>query len=128
MRATIDNDKTSAWAVDPQFGKNHAARFELETPIGFEGGTVLTFTLEFNNNTGHGIGRPRLSLGTQTGASSRGQPVPEAVRAALARLDAEPKRSRPSRSSQALWPGIDCAIRSGAAEPQGRGASPHRTA
>ncbi len=96
VRAAIDNDKNSAWAIDPQFGKNHAAVFDLESPVGFEGGTVLTFTLEFNNNTGHGIGRPRLAVATQTGTLPLdGQPVPEAVREVLARLDPLPKGSSP---------------------------------
>ena len=64
IAAAIDNDKKSAWAIDPEFGKNHAASFEFEKPLGFEGGTVLTFTLKFENNDGHNIGRPRLSLTT----------------------------------------------------------------
>src|SRR5262249_22297962 len=58
VKATIDDDKKSAWAVDPEFGKDHAAVFETETDVGFDGGTLLTFTLEFNNNNGHNIGRP----------------------------------------------------------------------
>ncbi|MBV9470366.1 MAG: PSD1 domain-containing protein, partial [Abitibacteriaceae bacterium] len=67
VAAAIDGDATSGWAVDPQFGKDQAAVFETYKPIGFAGGTVLTFTLKFDNNTGHSIGRPRLSLTTQTG-------------------------------------------------------------
>ncbi|HTN76193.1 MAG TPA: PSD1 and planctomycete cytochrome C domain-containing protein, partial [Pirellulaceae bacterium] len=58
----IDGDKKSAWALDPQFGKDHAAVFETAANLGFESGTKLTFTLEFNNNQQHNIGRPRLSL------------------------------------------------------------------
>lgn len=64
VAATIDADKKSAWAVDPQFGKDHSAAYEFETPIGFDGGTALTFTLEFKNNNGHQIGRPRLAITT----------------------------------------------------------------
>ena len=44
------------------FAKSHAAAFAFERAVGFAGGTKLTVTLSFNNNTGHGIGRPRLSL------------------------------------------------------------------
>src|SRR5205823_13695282 len=58
----IDGDKKTGWAIDPQFGKDHAATFELEQPVGFEGGTVLTFTLEFQGNNHHTIGRPRISI------------------------------------------------------------------
>ncbi|HEV7223138.1 MAG TPA: DUF1553 domain-containing protein, partial [Pirellulales bacterium] len=64
VAGAIDDDAGSAWAVDPEFGKNHAAVFECETPIGFDGGARLTFTLKFDNNTGHSIGRPRLSVTT----------------------------------------------------------------
>jgi hypothetical protein len=62
IRAALIGDGKSAWAVDPQFGKDHAGVFETETSLGFEGGTVLTFTLQFKTNTGHNIGRPRLSV------------------------------------------------------------------
>jgi mono/diheme cytochrome c family protein len=64
VKAAIDNDAKSAWAIDPQFGKDHAAVFDTEKPMGFPGGTTLTFTLQFQNNTGHNIGRPRLSIST----------------------------------------------------------------
>jgi len=59
--ATIDPDGTSAWAIDPKFGVNHAALWELDSPIE-QAGVTLTFTLKFQNNVGHGIGRPRLSV------------------------------------------------------------------
>jgi hypothetical protein len=64
VAAAIDDNATSSWAVDPQFGKDHAAVFEFDQPLGFDGGTLLTFTLSFSNNTEHAIGRPRLSLTT----------------------------------------------------------------
>ena len=60
----IDGDKKTGWAIDPQFGKDHAATFELQHPVGFDGGTVLTFTLDFQGNNRHAIGRPRLSITT----------------------------------------------------------------
>jgi hypothetical protein len=62
----IDADGTSGWAVDPQFGKDHAAVLAFAQPIGFPGGTTLTVTMRFNNNLRHGMGRPRLSLTTGT--------------------------------------------------------------
>jgi cytochrome c553 len=84
VRAAIDNDAKSAWAVDPQFGKDHAAVFDTQTPVGFEGGSVLTFTLRFQNNDGHNIGRPRLSLTTARGALAlTGAAIPESVPQAL---------------------------------------------
>jgi mono/diheme cytochrome c family protein len=90
VKAAIDGDRNSAWAVDPQFGKDHAAVFETETDIGFDGGTVLTFTLEFNTNTGHGIGRPRLALSTAPRpVGLDGDGIPQEVQPILARLDAD---------------------------------------
>lgn len=79
--AAIDGDKTSSWAVDPQFGKDHSIAFDTDGEPGFEGGTLLTFTLEFNNNRSHSIGRPRLAISTAS------RPVPldaEAVPAEVA--------------------------------------------
>ncbi len=64
VSAAIDDDPKSGWAVDPEFGKDHAAIFRIESPVGFDGGTVLTVTLSFDVNTGHGIGRTRLSTST----------------------------------------------------------------
>lgn len=62
VKFAIDEDKQTAWAVDPQFGKDHAATFEFTEPLKLDAAARLTFTLEFNNNTKHSIGRPRLSL------------------------------------------------------------------
>jgi hypothetical protein len=64
VKLTIDGDPKSGWAVDPQFGKDHAARFEFEKPIGFDGGTKITATLAFNGNHKHNLGRVRLSVAT----------------------------------------------------------------
>ena len=64
IAASLDDNPKSGWAVDPQFGKDHAAAFDIDKPIGFEGGTKLTFTLDFQVNNLHNIGRPRLSIST----------------------------------------------------------------
>ena len=62
VAAAIDADGKSSWAVDPQFGKDHAALFTLAQPLAAPVGAKLTFTLKFRNNTKHSIGRPRLSV------------------------------------------------------------------
>ena len=62
VAAAIDDNMQSAWAVDPEFGKDHAAVFSVAEPFGFEAGTIVTITLRFNNNVNHSIGRPRLSI------------------------------------------------------------------
>src|SRR5205814_2079624 len=43
IAAAIDDDEKSAWAIDPEFGKDHAAVFEIASPVGAAGGTTLTF-------------------------------------------------------------------------------------
>jgi mono/diheme cytochrome c family protein len=65
VAAAIDDNAGSAWAVDPEFGKDHAAVFSTAEPFGFEQGTVVTVTLKFNTNVHHSIGRPRLSISQQ---------------------------------------------------------------
>jgi hypothetical protein len=67
VASAIDSDSHSAWAIDPQFGKAHAAVFEFDQPIDCQGEATLTITLGFACNTGHTIGRPRLSVTTETG-------------------------------------------------------------
>lgn len=63
VASAIDIDPvTSGWAIDPQFGKDHMAAFEFESPITNSGGLKLSVQLRFNNNVGHGMGRPRISL------------------------------------------------------------------
>jgi hypothetical protein len=60
----IDEDRKSGWAIDPQFGKDHAAVFDTNEDIGFEGGTEFEFQLEFKGNDQHNFGRTRLSVST----------------------------------------------------------------
>src|SRR3954465_4883690 len=66
VAAAIDSDKKSAWAVDPQFGTNQSAIFQFAAPLTNSPGAKLTFTLRFDNNAKHAIGRPRLSLTTNS--------------------------------------------------------------
>ncbi|MFM9115713.1 MAG: DUF1549 domain-containing protein, partial [Planctomycetota bacterium] len=46
IASALDDNAKSGWAVDPQFGKDHAASFDVEKPFGFPQGTKLTITLE----------------------------------------------------------------------------------
>jgi len=84
VSAAIDSDPVSAWAIDPRMGEDHAAVFDLEQPVtGGSQGCILRITLAFRNNTGHGMGRPRLSLSAQAGADLRGAWITEAAAEAL---------------------------------------------
>jgi hypothetical protein len=58
----LDGNPKSAWGIYPAVGQSHRAVFECREPIGFDGGTTLTFVLEQNHGGGHLIGRPRLSV------------------------------------------------------------------
>ena len=60
VKGTIDSDKKSGWALDPQFGRNHAALFDVQNAPAFPNGAELTFHLRFENNHQHNIGRPRF--------------------------------------------------------------------
>jgi len=87
VAAAIDGDPKSGWAVDPEFGKDQAAVFEFETPINFASGAKLTFTLKFDNNTSHSIGRPRLAVSTTSGTVEiAGESSPAKTVAELTRL------------------------------------------
>ncbi len=106
VAAAIDGDKKSGWAVDPEFGKDHAAVFETETDVGFDGGTLLIFTMEFNGNNGHNIGRPRLSVCTAARpVGLDGDAVPAEAQAVLAALDAGPtlKPTEAQRAALTGW-------------------------
>ncbi|HWE35813.1 MAG TPA: PSD1 and planctomycete cytochrome C domain-containing protein [Isosphaeraceae bacterium] len=85
VAAAIDDDPKSGWAIDPQFGRDHAAAFELGNDVRNDAGATLTFRLDFRGNTGHNIGRLRFS------ATSSPRPVgldddgiPAAIRPTLA--------------------------------------------
>jgi hypothetical protein len=101
VAAAIDDNATTAWAIDPQFGKDHAAAFAFAEPVGFAGGTKLTVTLSFNNNTGHGIGRPRFAVSSGEKPDLAGSATTEEVRVALA-LPAD-KRSPEQVAALLKW-------------------------
>jgi len=72
VAAAIDGDAKSGWAVDPEFGKDHAAVFPIEGSVGGDDGTELTLELRFDTNNRHSIGRLRLSVTTNASPQLRG--------------------------------------------------------
>ena len=99
VKNTIDGDKKSAWAVDPQFGRDHAAVYELGEPLVVEKTASLTLTLEFQNNNKHSLGRPRVSVTSQ--------PAPLAVEvggmpAGISAALATPAKDRTDEQKQRL--------------------------
>jgi hypothetical protein len=98
--AAIDEGPHTAWAIDPQIGKSHAAAFEPAAPIGLDGGTTLTFTLKFEVNKQHAIGRPRFSITTATEpVALNAHDIPATAAAAL---KAVPDRRTASQQSALL--------------------------
>jgi hypothetical protein len=85
VAGAIDGDPTaSGWAVDPQVGFDHAASFEFDRPVGDGGPTKVTVIMRFNQNVGHGIGRPRIALTNSSDPLPLSTPgVPEAAQKAL---------------------------------------------
>jgi cytochrome c553 len=78
----IDGNPKTAWGIYPQVGKPHVAVFEFAEPVGFDGGTALTFVLEQNHGGGHLIGRLRLAVTTTP--RPRIDSLPDAVARILA--------------------------------------------
>ncbi len=104
IAAVIDSGSKLAWAVDPQFGKDHAAAFEFDTPVGCVGGAVLTVTLKFENNAGHNIGRPRLSLSTVSEPLALNAPIRSAqADSALAALNAGQTLDAQDQTALLAW-------------------------
>ena len=103
VKSALDGERTTGWAVDPQFGKDHAAVFDLAEAAGFEGGTEWEVRLEFELNTRHHIGRPRLSLGRGGEPSLTGGVMPGEAAAALARARSGASLDTAGRAALMAW-------------------------
>jgi hypothetical protein len=102
VAAAIDEDKKSAWAVDGQIGKDHAAAFDFAAPIGFDSGTVIAIKLRFENNAQHTIGRPRISLTTATTPLALDAPSERQNAGEIASLLTQPNAATDAKTRQAL--------------------------
>jgi hypothetical protein len=102
--SSIDADKASGWAVDPQVGKDHAIVVEFAEPVeGFDGGTELVLELDFNNNDHHAIGRPRLSVTTRPAPLPLdGETRPQAVAELFERVAKESPLADPEADTRAF--------------------------
>ncbi len=70
VNLVLDENPRSGWAIDPQFGRNHAAVFEITNPAVVKGaGKRLSIKLHFNVNTQHTIGRLRVSVSNRPAGS-----------------------------------------------------------
>ncbi|MBL9174303.1 MAG: DUF1549 domain-containing protein [Verrucomicrobiales bacterium] len=89
IASALDDDPKTGWAVDPRFGTNHAAVFEFSAPPEGPGGVRLTIHLEFEVNTRHHIGRPRMAVSTSPHPPLDGEPVPPQIPTLLAIAQAQ---------------------------------------
>ncbi|MFN0017374.1 MAG: PSD1 and planctomycete cytochrome C domain-containing protein [Pirellulaceae bacterium] len=66
VQQAINDNPADFWAVVPHVGQRHVAVFEAKEPIGHEGGTKLTITLDqaYNQTEPHNLGHFRLSVTT----------------------------------------------------------------
>lgn len=84
ITAAIDDDPNSAWSVDPEFGKDHAAVFTATEPFGFEQGSRVTISLGFGPNGKHAMGRCRVTISRNPDpVPAVGSPRPESVQRIL---------------------------------------------
>lgn len=87
IASSLDENPSTGWAVDPQFGKHHRALFVFAEPLAADAGGELVVKLTFEVNTRHNIGRPRLAVTGDPKPSLEGETTPAGVSAALAALE-----------------------------------------
>ncbi len=110
VSAAIDGITTNhtGWAIDAGPGRDHVNRravFETKEPVGFAGGTVLTFHLEQIYGGEHTIGRLRL-LATTGARPLRADPLPAPLREVL-QLEPEQRTPEQRRSLFSLYRTFD---------------------
>jgi len=101
--ATIDSDKKSSWAIDPQFGKDHQAVYELEKPLDLPYGAEWIITLDFNGNNQHNLGKLRVTFSSMDKPALAVLPVPEKTQVALEKLKANQKLTAAEMTELGMW-------------------------
>jgi hypothetical protein len=94
IASALDNDPKTGWAIDPHFGTNQTAIFDFDKPLGFSDGTRLEIVLEFELNTRHNIGRPRLAVTSAEQPALDGAAIPASIAAILERLHQNDKTGK----------------------------------
>lgn len=129
VASALDDNPKSGWAVDPQFGKDHAAVFTLGEPLP-AGARRMRVVLEFQLNGQHNMGRVRVSVSGQPGAGLGGEAIPAEVAALLKKAKAAAGRKAMSEAERgqlfAWWKGRDAESVSLAAKVAAHEAAPPR--
>lgn len=103
VTAVLDEDASSAWAIDPQVGQNHQAVFAVEGLPAAAAGVRLALTLKFSCNAGHNLGRLRVSISTQAfSAELGGDEAPHDLAVAAAAALRVPAGERTTEHQAAL--------------------------
>ncbi|MBI3837826.1 MAG: DUF1553 domain-containing protein, partial [Planctomycetia bacterium] len=58
----VDGNPQTGWAIAPEFGKNHAAVFEIKEDVNFSGGIVLSLVLDHQFDDQHTLGKFRVAV------------------------------------------------------------------
>jgi len=106
IASSLDDNPKTGWAVDPQFGKDHAAVFTFGEVVDFEAGATFTVKLQFEVNTKHNIGRPRLALMADAEPTLKGEDLPAKVAEVLRKAkqpDFAAKLSAAERDTLLAW-------------------------
>ncbi len=79
VASALDDNPKTGWAIDPKFGVDHAAVFDFEQPLTIPGPVRLEVRLEFDLNTRHHIGRPRLTFSSAVNPGLTNNAMPAEV-------------------------------------------------
>jgi len=109
IKKAIDGKTDGCWAVDPQFGKDHAGVFHFASEVA--SGTEIRFELVFQCNSQHAIGRPRFSLSDQPAPVPIGKPGDKVQRSAADELDAAIADGKSDKDLLVMFRAIDPAAR-----------------
>lgn len=87
IAGALDDRDATAWGVDPQLGRPHAAVFHLARPVELRPGDAVQIRLEFKSRPQASIGRLRVSFSMQLnpGLEAASPPMPDRVATALQR-------------------------------------------
>ena len=73
--ASVLKAEGGCWAIDPQFGKNHAIAFDFSEPVRSDNDILLNITLRFHCNDQHNFGRVRVGVTNTTNSPAAGAPA-----------------------------------------------------
>jgi hypothetical protein len=104
--AAVDQDAATGWSVGAQVGRDHAAVFQFDQPIGFEGGTELTVELFFEAGQ-HGLERFRVAVASGSGTPAvDAEAVSQAAAEVVAIAETAEAAGKRVEADDATWQAI----------------------